>query len=214
MPLQINASPARRALVLLPGAQMHPPDVERAGVHAALRDSGVELDLYVPDLHLDPCGRMDAVRRLAVEVVEPLRAHHAELWLGGISLGGLLALLHAQSAPQGLAGLCLLAPYPGSRLTTNAITRAGGLAAWQASDEQQADVEFQLWRGLRAGQPALPAFIGLGSHDRFASAMQALARCLPQAAVHSTAGGHDWVAWLALWREFLRWLGTAGIGVR
>ncbi len=200
---------ARRALVLLPGAQMHPADVERAGLPQALADCGALLDLYVPDLHIDPTGRIDAVQRLKDEVVAPLHGRYAELWLGGISLGGQLALLHAQRAPQGLHGLCLLSPYPGSRLTSNAIARAGGLDAWQPTPEQQRDVEFELWQGLRRGCPDLPAFVGFGRADRFASAMDALARRLPQASVVQVPHGHDWAAWLPLWRSFLEWLGAA-----
>ena len=128
MRMFIQDDGAPRALVLLPGAQMHPADVQRAGLPRQLAESGVTLDLYVPDLHLDPTGRFDALQHLEAEVLAPLRARYAELWLGGISLGGLLALLYAQRRPQGLRGLCLLSPYAGSRLTINAIQRAGGLA--------------------------------------------------------------------------------------
>src|SRR5690606_4651627 len=117
----------------------------------------------------------------------------------GISLGGLLALLHAQRAPQGLRGLCLLAPYPGSRLTTNAIARAGGLAAWQPTPAQEQDAEFALWQGVRQGRPRLPTFIGLGREDRFAQAMAELARGLPLATLQQVPHGHDWQAWLPLW---------------
>lgn len=200
---------AQGALILLPGAQMRPADVERAGLPQVLVDSGVPLDLYVPDLHIDPTGRMDAVQRLRDEVVAPLHGRYAELWLGGISLGGQLALLYAQREPQGLRGLCLLSPYPGSRLTSNAIARAGGLDAWQPTPEQQRDVEFQLWHGLRQGRPDLPAFVGFGDQDRFAGAMAELAQRLPQASVAQVPQGHDWTAWLPLWRTFLQWLSAA-----
>lgn len=198
-----------RALVLLPGVQMHPADVERAGLPQALADSGVPLDLYVPNLHIDPTGRVDAVQRLHDEVVAPLHGRYAELWLGGISLGGQLALLYAQREPQELHGLCLLSPYPGSRLTRNAIARAGGLRTWQPTPEQQRDVEFQLWDGLRQGRPDLPAFVGFGTQDRFAGAMSELAQRLPQASVAQVPQSHDWAAWLPLSRSFLQWLRAA-----
>lgn len=210
MRLLSHETGARRALVLLPGAQMRPQAVEQAGLIAVLAESGVALDLHVPDLHLDPTGRVDAPRLLDDAVLGPLRPRYADgLWLGGISLGGLLALLQAQRAPHGLRGLCLLAPYPGSRLTANAIARAGGLDAWQPTPAQGLDPEFTLWRGLRAGCPDLPAFVGWGREDRFADAMAALARRLPRATVRQVAHGHDWPAWLPLWRGFLQWLDSA-----
>ncbi len=193
-------------LVLLPGAQMHPADVEQAGLPALLQASGVALDLLVPDLHLDHTGQRDAQQLLAAEVLAPLAGQYRRLWLAGISLGGLLALLQAQRAPQGPAGLCLIAPYPGSRLTTNAIARAGGLASWQPTQEQLADPEFALWSRLRAGQPQLASFIAWGRDDRFAAGMAALAEQLPQAERHVGDGGHDWPAWRPLWRSALAWI--------
>ncbi|MFT3814508.1 MAG: hypothetical protein QM740_14200 [Acidovorax sp.] len=191
------------ALVLLPGAQMHPADVESGGLPALMPGT---LDLIVPDLHLDPTGRSDAVQRLAHEVLAPLAGRYRHRWLAGISLGGLLALRYAQIAGDGLRGLCLLAPYPGSRLVTNHIARAGGLQAWQPTPAQLADPEYALWVGLRAGQPRLPTFIGWGRADRFAAGMAAVADLLPQAARREADGGHDWAAWRPLWRDALAWI--------
>jgi len=209
MPLW-HSEGADRALVLLPGAQMRASDMVVAGLPATLAASGGRLDLWVPELPLDLVRLGNTVDALAHEVLPPLRARYRELWLGGISLGGWLALAQAQREAAGLAGLCLLAPYPGSRLTTNAIARAGGIDAWQATPTQAADLEFQLWQGLREGRPALPAFVGIGRDDRFADTMRPLAQRLPNATVEEVAGGHDWAAWLPLWRAFLAWMVRRG----
>lgn len=205
---------ASAALVLLPGAQMHPEDIVRAGWHDMLRQAGLDLDLHVPDVHLDPAGQVDALALLANEHLASLRQRYTRLWLGGISLGGLLALLQAQRDPAGLQGLCLFAPYPGSRLTTNAIERAGGLAAWTPDDAQREDVEFQLWLNLREGRPSMPTFMGFGRDDRFAGTMRPLARCLSGSTVHEVPGGHDWTAWFPLWQTCLAWLSGHGVDQR
>ncbi|WP_312756833.1 hypothetical protein [Pulveribacter sp.] len=194
------------ALVLLPGAQMGAADMARAGLPDVLAASGVRLDLFAPELPVDLAHVENTVRLLARDVLPPLRQRYRRLWLGGISMGGLLALAQAQCDPAGLAGLCLLAPYPGSRLTTNAIARAGGLDAWLPTPAQAGDLEFQLWQGLREGRPDLPVFLGIGREDRFADAMLMLARRLPRAALHEVPGGHGWDAWLPLCHQFLRWL--------
>lgn len=206
-----QAGQASGVLVLLPGAQMGPDDVARAGWYALLEQAGLDLDLHVPDLHLDPAGQVDALARLSREHLAPLRARYGRLWLGGISLGGLLALLQAQRDPAGIEGLCLFAPYPGSRLTTNAIRRAGGLDTWTPEGAQHDDVEFQLWLNLREGRPSLPAFLGYGQDDRFADTMRPLAGRLPGATVHEVPGGHDWNAWHPLWASCLQWLATQGV---
>ena len=201
---------APQVLVLLPGAQMFPIDIERAGLPALLQRSELALDLQVPDLHLDPSGRTDACQRLATEVLAPLARRYTGIWLAGISLGGLLALLSAQQHPGNLRGLCLLAPYPGSRLTTNAIARTGGLQGWQITDAQRRDPEVLLWDGLRQGLPGLPAFIGWGRQDRFTAGMRALAQCLPGAHRHEVEGDHDWLAWRPLWQRALGWIAATG----
>ena len=201
-----QADGAKGALVLLPGAQMRAADMVRAGLPDVVATSDLRLDLLAPDLPIDLAHGENAVQLLADEVLPPLRRRYRCLWLGGISLGGLLALAQAQRDPAGLAGLCLLAPYPGSRLTTNAIARAGGLDAWQPTPEQAGDLEFQLWQALREGRPDLPVFFGLGHDDRFADAMRLLAQRLPKAVLQEVPGGHDWDAWLPLCHQFLHWL--------
>ena len=205
MPLW-QADGADGALVLLLGAQMRAADMAQAGLPDALAASGLRLDLFAPELSIDLIHSENTVRLLADEVLPPLRQRYRRLWLGGISLGGFLALAQAQRDPAGLAGLCLLAPYPGSRLTTNAIARAGGLDAWQPTSTQVGDLEFQLWQAVREGRPDLRVFLGLGCDDRFADAMRLLARRLPRVALHEVPGGHDWDAWLPLFRQFLHWM--------
>ena len=204
--MRVRSSSSSRALVLLPGAQMYAAHIAQAGLPDALTESGVKLDLHVPDLHLDPVDSAAASRRLSEEVLAPLHEQYPEIWLGGISLGGMLALHHAQRDASGLSGLCLIAPYPGSRLTTNTIARAGGIEAWEPDERQRLDTEFQVWAGVRKGLPRLPVFMGYGKGDRFAGAMRPLAEELPDVSLHELDGGHDWSAWIPVWRRFLEWL--------
>jgi pimeloyl-ACP methyl ester carboxylesterase len=154
------------------------------------------------NLHaLETCNR-DALHRLA-EVLTAERRRYRRVWLGGISRGGHLALSCLAEQPELLDGLCLLAPYPGSRLTTNAIRRAGGLQAWRATEEQLLDPEFRLWHWLQRPSVPVPLFIGWGEQDRFVDGMQPLRDGLPGADARSVPGEHDWTAWLPLWEQFL-----------
>ena len=145
--LELLSGSSTRALVLLPGAQMRPADIQRAGFGRAIEDTQVALDLFLPDLHINTADGSDASERLE-NVLEPLQTRYAELWLGGISLGGLLALHHAQRQPAGLAGLCLLAPYPGSRLTTNTIQRVRPAAGQRLSRKASHLRPLRVWLWL------------------------------------------------------------------
>lgn len=190
-------------LVLLPGAYMQPEDFVAAGFFAALERRGLALDLRIVALDIATITGSNALAMLQQQILDPARADYRQVWLGGISLGGLLALCQAADQPQTVDGLCLLAPYPGSRITANAITQAGGLDTWEASSEQLTDPEFRAWRWLKSPPSALPVFVGYGTEDRFADGMRRIAERFPAAARRAVPGDHDWPAWQQLWEHFL-----------
>jgi pimeloyl-ACP methyl ester carboxylesterase len=190
-------------LVLLPGAYMTAADYVEAGFCAAVTRRRLALDLKIVDLDLASISGGEALPALQTQILEPARQRYARVWLGGISLGGLLALCHNADTPGAVDGLCLLAPYPGSRLTTNAIARAGGMDAWQADAEQLNDPEFRAWRWLQQPPADFPVFVGYGTEDRFAEGMAQIAGRFPADARCAVPGGHDWPAWQVLWEHFL-----------
>ena len=190
-------------MVLLPGALMTPQHIVDAGLFQAVEQRGLALDLMALDLHAHDRGEGAALQALEQQVVAPARAQYRNVWLGGISRGGQLALSYLAEGSGRLDGMCLLAPYPGSRLTTNAIARAGGLQAWQPNPAQLQDPEFRLWQWLKRPALDLPLFLGYGTQDRFADGMQQLAAQLTVADFQTVPGGHDWTAWSALWASFL-----------
>jgi pimeloyl-ACP methyl ester carboxylesterase len=195
---------APNLMVLLPGAYMTPEDYEKAGFFAAISERRLACDIAAVDLDLAAISGGTALPALQAEILEPARRQGYEtIWLGGISLGGLLALCHNADTPGVVDGLCLLAPYPGSRLTTNAIARAGGLVNWQATPEELDDPEFRMWRWLQKPPADLPVFVGYGTEDRFAAGMKQIADCFPPTASHAVPGGHDWPVWRVLWEHFL-----------
>jgi pimeloyl-ACP methyl ester carboxylesterase len=194
---------AASLLVMLPGALMTPQLMLQVGLFDIVQQRGLALDLLVPDLHaLMGCNRA-ALDVLEVEILAPARVRYQQVWLGGISRGGQLALSCMAERSSRVDGLCLLAPYAGSRLTTNAIRRAGGVEAWQPSTEQLSDPEFRLWRWLKHPDIEVPVFMGYGAQDRFVDGMQLLAGRLPMATHCQLPGGHDWPVWQALWVQFL-----------
>lgn len=194
-------------MVLLPGALMTPQHMVDGGMFEAVEKRGLALDLMALDLHALGGDNTDALRCLAEEVIAPARAQYQQIWLTGISRGGQLSLSYlAESLPEDLPsvdGVCLLAPYPGSRLTINSIQRAGGLSAWAPSQGELQDPEYRLWQWLRDPDFSAPMFLGYGRQDRFADGMQQLVRQLPKADFAEGEGGHDWAAWLPLWERFL-----------
>ncbi|MBP5997099.1 MAG: alpha/beta fold hydrolase [Azonexus sp.] len=204
LPTLRQTTGAPNLLVLLPGAYMRAEDFVTANFFAAVTRRRLALDLVAVDLDLGAISAGSALPAVQEEVLAPAhRQGYEKIWLGGISLGGLLALCHAADTPGCIDGLCLFAPYPGSRLTASAIDRAGGLDHWQATPEELADPEFRMWRWLQRPPTGLPVFVGYGREDRFAAGMQRIAERFPAAARHTIPGGHEWPVWQQLWEHFL-----------
>jgi pimeloyl-ACP methyl ester carboxylesterase len=190
-------------IVLLPGAYMSPENFVQAGFFSVIEQRGLQLDIILVDLDLEMISEGSAVPAIVDQIVLPARQKYGRIWLGGISLGGLLSLCLNADHPGAVDGLCLIAPYPGSRLTTNAINRAGGLDIWQATDNELTDPEFRAYRWLKAPPAEFPVFVGYGSEDRFAGGMKAIAERFPENTRCAVPGGHDWPAWQVLWEHFL-----------
>ena len=199
-----QAGGAPTLMVLLPGAYMQAADFVHAGFFAAVSDRQLPLDLVAVDIDLTRTSSGDALTTLQAEIIAPARQRgYRRIWLGGISLGALQALCHTADRPGSVDGLCLLAPYPGSRLTAKAIAGAGGMSAWRPSGDELADPEFRVWHWLQDPPVDFPVFVGYGSEDRFVDGMRAIAGCFPPSASHAVAGGHEWPVWKHLWEHFL-----------
>lgn len=190
-------------LVMLPGAYMQAEDFVREGCIEAVQTAGADLDLCFPALDLSAITGGEAMPAVVTELLKPARERYPKVWLGGISLGGELAMLQAAMTPELVDGLCLLAPYPGNRITLNALVAAGGVDAWEPSAEQLRDPEFRLWQWLKQPPPQLPVYVGYGEADRFAQGMAQVASRFPHAVRTTVEGPHDWSAWRPLWQAFV-----------
>jgi alpha-beta hydrolase superfamily lysophospholipase len=209
-------SSARGRIVVLPGAYHEPADVLRAGFANAIQARGLAMDLALVDMTLAHVTDRSVLADLHRQVVAPARAAGCErIWIAGISLGGMMALLYAARYPAELDGLCLLAPYLGNRMIVTEISRYASLADWNAgaggTGRDELAEERVLWRFI-AHQSLLDPkwYLGFGREDRFVTAHRLLAKQLPFSAVDEIAGGHDWPVWCQLWDRFLMRLELPG----
>jgi pimeloyl-ACP methyl ester carboxylesterase len=207
------ASRARALIVLLPAAMQQPEDLLQAGFAAAVRERRLSVDLALVDFELTVIGDSTsgaAVRLLHERLLQSLATGpYEKIWLAGISLGGAIAAsyadIHAVASAGPVAGLCLLAPYPGNRSVTNAIARAGGVAQWDATPSGDIDADdAHLWRWLKHCRRTGPeAYLAYGLQDRFIAGLTLMAEVLDAGCVDTVAGGHDMTTWVTLWQTFL-----------
>ena len=190
-------------LVLLSGGFIHAEDFVREGFIDRLRERGIDCPVTVGEVRMAYFADGTIPARVG-ELVRAARADGAaRTWIAGLSLGGLAALSYAAQDAEGIAGLALLSPYPGTRLVLREIDAAGGLAAWAAAADPT-DLEREAWVWLarrERGRPPMHAWYG--SADRFVEGQRRLAGALSRENVHEIAGGHDWPDWREMWKRFL-----------
>jgi pimeloyl-ACP methyl ester carboxylesterase len=212
----LNDASSRAAglrVILMPGAFHSPEQFVEAGFDSAVRARYPQLNLVVAAPQLEHLSDRRWIKVLHDEVIVPARRDTTPLWLGGVSLGAFKALRFAAQYPDAIDGLCLLAPYLGSRLVAAEIKASGGIAGWRAQVQGEDDDERRVWQyvaGLGSSAHATPVFLGYGRADRFADTQQLLAHSLPVArsTTNVMEGGHDWPVWRQLWDRFLQRYGT------
>lgn len=195
-------------LVCLPGIEDLASDYETHGFIDAIRQSGFGMDVVTVDAHYGYYARRTLLARLREDVIGPARAAgYEKVWLLGISLGGLGALLYAQSHPEDVSGLVLLAPFLGTTGVVDEVRRGGGLAHWVPGHAGPPDFDQSLWQwlaGYLRHPERMPALhLAFGARDRFAAAHRLLAANLPAQHVHILPGRHNWRTWRRLWHRLL-----------
>jgi len=192
-------------MLLLPGANESSAGFARAGFYDAVRERRLDIELDCCDLEFKHLTDRTMLERLRDGPLAAARASGCDsVWLAGVSLGGFMALAYAARFPAELNGLCLIAPYLGSRILTAEISRAGGVAAWSPGAADADDEDRQIWRFIKLGRsPGPRLYLGHGSDDRFADSQRLLAETLPAEAVDVVPGAHDWSTWRQVWNHFL-----------
>jgi pimeloyl-ACP methyl ester carboxylesterase len=203
--------PASALLVMLPGSYSLPEEFRSEGFVGIARAHNLAADLQLVDAHVGYYRNRSVVERLAEDVIRPARAQgYRQIWLVGISIGAVGAMLYADAHPEDVDGVVLIAPYLGTQLTADEIKRAGGLARWPSPEVTPGDIDTILWHWLQVQTTAestvkkLPLFLGYGEQDRFRYNDEVLRAALPASQVFTAPGGHDWPAWRMVWERIAR----------
>jgi pimeloyl-ACP methyl ester carboxylesterase len=165
--------------------------------------------MLAPEAHIGYYMAETLVPRLKEDVVEPAAAQGYErIWLVGISMGGLGALMYERVHPEDVTGVFVICPFLGYRKIIREVADAGGVRNWSPGPyEPETDWQRMFWDWIRtySGDPQAwpPIFLGYGRSDDFVQAQGLLAEVLPRGRVFEMDGGHDLPTMRQLWDLFL-----------
>ncbi|MEO5626284.1 MAG: alpha/beta hydrolase [Dokdonella sp.] len=195
--------PAHRLVVMLPGRGDDLASMERRQVAQTIQSAWPDADVVLTGLTMPFYKEGHAARRLHDEIVAPARARNDRpVWIAGISLGGMGAVLYEHDYPDQVDGVLLLSPYLGEKAIHDEIRAAGGLAQWNPGPAQVLGpdtFQHELWRTLKgwSSDPARARSVWLAYGDRepFRVPIELMSGQLLVEHVLMLPGQHDWALW-------------------
>ena len=212
------AQPAHRLVVMLPGRGDSLDSLARTGVAQMIHEQWPDADLVLAGLTMPFYRQGRAVERLRDEVLIPAHAErYGQVWLAGISLGGLGALMYDRAHPGDIDGMLLVSPYLGDEPLYREIQAAGGLSHWRPGPVQPLspqNYQRELWRSIQHWPPARTrsVWVAYGDSERFRDRIRLLATRLPPGHVFELPGHHNWTLWRPAVRTLLEHASRQGGG--
>ena len=203
--IQTTSTEARNdtLVVMLPGRGDRADVFLREGFEQAGLRHG--FDTVAVDAHLGYYMQRSLLERLHDDVIAPAReAGYENIWLLGISMGGLGTLLYASEYPDQVDGIVLLAPFLGDRSAIETIVATGPLEEWEGQGDGLKDYEVAIWsyiRDARTGGGSVPMVLGYGLADGMAEGYEKLISYMNPSSVYTLEGGHKWTTWRPLWDQ-------------
>jgi len=194
----VPESERRNLIVFIRALYGNHKTFEKEGFVAMVRAKGLRYDMVAPNAHMAYYYGRTLDKRLKEDVIEPARAAgYTNIWLVGVSMGGLGSLMYLLKSPEdsGIAGIVLMAPFLGEREILNEIIQAGGVRKWEPGGYNENDWQRLLWDWLKRydqQQARLPPiYLGYGDNDAYALGQGLLATILPRDHVIVIEGTHS-----------------------
>ena len=195
-------------IVLLHGKGGKTSDFEKAGFIKAVRDKGILVDIIAVNSHLGYFFKRNLIERLRNDIIKPaLAVGYKHIWLTGVSVGGLGAMLYSMNYPEEIDGILLMAPFMGNSGSIEMIVKSGGIKRWDPNTAPIKGWQRELWnyiKELGSGGDSRPLiYLAYGINDQYGPTSRVLEEIVAPERLFKSKGGHNWSAWAPLWSDFL-----------
>lgn len=188
-------------VLLLPGFGDSPKHFIKHETVEQIMECRPDVNIIGVDSHFGYYKTDTIIERLHDDIIGPAKAAGIkQIWLMGISMGGIGSLIYRQAHPDDLTAIILMAPYVGSW---------GDLTLYQNQPEQArksvSPKIISLWDGLMATATDDPAItLASGADDSSSKQHNWLAGLIGSNHVITAPGGHQWEVWKSLWPQALQ----------
>lgn len=188
----------KQLMVLLPGIGDRASEFEKHGVIEMIRTTYPNMDIVAVEAHFKYYESRTIIERLRQDIIKPaLDAGYSEIYLGGISLGGIGSLLYLKSYPNEIHTVFILAPYLGDKQDYNYLIEN------TAEPQEPRDVNLWPWLTQLPDTTKNKIFLAYGTEDKFSIPNGLLAKQLPPEHTVIQPGKHNWKTWKQLWPSLL-----------
>lgn len=201
-----NHNPSR-LIILLRGIGNDIHYFDEQGWTRKLQKRYPEYSIIIPDLHYGYYQKGIFFKRLYEDVIIPAKKSGVtSIWLAGISMGGLGAILTSEYSTKDIERIFLFAPYLGDGTIQKQIEEVGSLAKWNGKPSDKEKWQFKLWSYLKVTTESkantIPVYMGYGEQDGMPG-LNYLAASLPKQHVITLPGGHKDGVFTGLFEKML-----------
>lgn len=198
----------KNLFVFLRGIGRSHRSFKREGFVEKVRALQLPFDMVAPNSHFGYYSDRSIVSRLRQDVIIPAQQQgYEQIWLVGLSMGGLGALFYLREYPEDIKGVYLISPFLGNKAIVKSVTSGGGVKDWHPGEyDAEEDWQRMLWDWIRnevATEKTPPVYMGAGEEDDYVKGQRLLSAVLPEGAAIWVRGGHHYPTFVQLWSDFL-----------
>ena len=199
-----------RLIIFLPGLLDSASTFEEKEFFSLARKAGVKADMVAMSIHIGHLMENKMIERVELDVyMDAIKQGYKNIWLVGVSIGGLNSLLFYRKHMKGLCGVVALAPYVAGGVLLEELQR-DGVDNWEPKevyDMMLLEKKLQfLWAWLqqqKSDNNLKSVYLGYGKQDRFIEAIKLLESILDKNNIIAIDGGHDWETGQKVWKQQL-----------
>lgn len=178
------------------------------GLVAEVKKRNIPFDIIAPNAHFAYYSERTLIERLHQDVIIPAALQgYKNIWLVGVSMGGLGSLLYLKEQPEHINGVFLVVPFLGYDDILDKIIAAKGVQQWTpGSYDPDDDWERMFWHWIKddvEGKATIPLYLGYGKSDEYVKGQHLFSTVIPKNRVIAIDGGHDIKTIKSLWNIFL-----------